>query len=189
MSIKIISLDEDSIVFDLIGVDVSFANALRRILIAEVPTMAIEKVYIQENTSIMQDEVLAHRLGLVPIKADPRLFESFVPGVDESTDLNTLVFKLDITCPPEPAPGTSDVPASIRHKGGAYSRDLEWQPQGDQLEKFPEGIFPVHLDIPLVTLTPGQRLQLEAHCVKGVGKDHTKFSPVATASYRLLPGR
>ena len=37
--------------------------------------MAIEKVHIYNNTSIIQDEVLAHRLGLIPIKADPRLFE------------------------------------------------------------------------------------------------------------------
>lgn len=42
---------------------------------AKVPTMAIEKVFIYNNTSIIQDEVLAHRLGLIPIKADPRLFE------------------------------------------------------------------------------------------------------------------
>lgn len=40
-----------------------------------MPTLAIEKVFIYNNTSIVQDEVLAHRLGLIPIKADPRLFE------------------------------------------------------------------------------------------------------------------
>lgn len=45
------------------------------LLCFQVPTMAIEKVFIYNNTSIVQDEVLAHRLGLIPIKADPRLFE------------------------------------------------------------------------------------------------------------------
>lgn len=60
--------------FDLKGVDAPIANALRRIMIAEVPTMAIHKVYIYQNTSIIADEVLAHRLGLIPILADPRLF-------------------------------------------------------------------------------------------------------------------
>merc|ERR1719427_1235195 len=49
-------------------------NALRRILLSDVPTMAIEKVHMYQNTSIMQDEVLAHRLGLLPLTADPRLF-------------------------------------------------------------------------------------------------------------------
>jgi DNA-directed RNA polymerases I and III subunit RPAC1 len=45
----------------------------------------------------------------------------------------------------------------------------------------------VHEDILLAKLRPGQSIALEAHCRKGVGKDHAKFSPVATASYRLLP--
>lgn len=62
-------------VFDLIGVDAPIANALRRTLISEVPTMAISTVYVANNTSILPDEVLAHRLGLIPILADPREFE------------------------------------------------------------------------------------------------------------------
>lgn len=66
---------EQLLVFDLIGVDAPFANALRRILLSEIPTVAIEHVWIHNNTSIIQDEVLAHRLGLIPIKVDPRLFE------------------------------------------------------------------------------------------------------------------
>jgi DNA-directed RNA polymerase I and III subunit RPAC1 len=61
--------------FDLIGIDASIANAFRRILMAEVPTMAIEKVFFYDNTSVMHDEILAHRLGLIPIQVDPRQFE------------------------------------------------------------------------------------------------------------------
>lgn len=191
MQIKVIYLDEENIVFDLIGVDVSIANALRRILLAEVPTMAIETVYIQDNTSILQDEVLSHRLGLIPLKVDPRLFEDFQPG-DEPTDLNTLVFKLDVQCEELPA----EVRKEMLERGGAdarpypqgaYSRDLEWQPQGDQETTLGTAVGPVHGDIPIVNMKPGQKVRLEAHCHKGVGKDHTKFSPVATASYRLLP--
>ena len=49
----------------------SFSNALRRIMISEVPTYAIEYVYIYENTSSMYDELLAHRLGLIPIRGKP----------------------------------------------------------------------------------------------------------------------
>ena len=60
--------------FDIIGVDSSIPNAFRRILISDVPTMAFDRVELY-NTSIIQDEVLAHRLGLIPLKADPRLFE------------------------------------------------------------------------------------------------------------------
>ena len=52
--------------FSLVGVDASIANAFRRILIAEIPTLAIETVFVNNNTSVIQDEVLAHRLGLIP---------------------------------------------------------------------------------------------------------------------------
>ncbi|KAG9048143.1 DNA-directed RNA polymerase core subunit rpc40, partial [Serendipita sp. 407] len=76
--------------FDLVGVDASIANALRRILIAEVPTMAIERVYIYNNTSVIQDEVLSHRLGLVPLYIDPRLMEDAPADYQtQSTDRNT----------------------------------------------------------------------------------------------------
>ena len=72
LDIEIKHCTDEEIEFDLIGVDASLANAYRRIMIAEVPSMAFEKVYMMNNTSIMPDEVLAHRLGLIPILADPR---------------------------------------------------------------------------------------------------------------------
>ena len=72
LKIEIKHCSEEEVQFDLIGVDASLANAYRRIMIAEVPSMAIEKVYMMNNTSIMPDEVLAHRMGLIPILADAR---------------------------------------------------------------------------------------------------------------------
>jgi DNA-directed RNA polymerase alpha subunit len=96
MRIQIITLNEESIVFDIKGIDAAIANALRRILLAEVPTMAIETVYIENNTSIIQDEVLSHRLGLIPINANPTLFETYHEE-DGPTDLNTIVFNLKAT--------------------------------------------------------------------------------------------
>ena len=74
-SVRVVSDTPEECVFELVGVDAPIANALRRILLAEVPTMAIETVYIQKNTSIIQDEVLSHRLGLVPLALDPRAFD------------------------------------------------------------------------------------------------------------------
>lgn len=75
VSIDIKKMDNSEMEFDLIGIQPAFANAFRRLMLSEVPSMAIEKVMIKNNTSIIQDEVLAHRLGLIPLKADPRLFE------------------------------------------------------------------------------------------------------------------
>ena len=66
--------DEGTLIFDLVGLEAPLANALRRIMMAEVPTMAVERVEMINNTSVIPDEVLAHRLGMVPILADPRKF-------------------------------------------------------------------------------------------------------------------
>lgn len=79
--IVIVRMDNSEMEFDLIGIQPAFANAFRRLMLSEVPSMAIEKVMIRNNTSIIQDEVLAHRLGLIPLKADPNLFEFRQQGV------------------------------------------------------------------------------------------------------------
>jgi len=174
-------------IFDMIGVDAPIANAFRRILIAEVPTMAIENVYISQNTSIIQDEVLAHRLGLIPIKADPREFDWTVEG-DEATDRNTIEFSLQVKCTRR-KDAKETYPEHLKYENSrVYSSDLKWIPYGTQAEKFKDDpIRPVDNDILIARLRPGQEIELKVRCVKGTGKDHAKFSPVATATYRLLP--
>ena len=65
--IKVLSCSKYTIKFELYNTDLAVANALRRIMISEVPTMAIDLVEIRENTSALHDEFIAHRLGLVPL--------------------------------------------------------------------------------------------------------------------------
>ncbi|CAG8759827.1 18721_t:CDS:10 [Dentiscutata erythropus] len=164
--VKIIRKEQYDMEFDLIGVDTAIANALRRIMIAEVPTIAIEKVYIYNNTSIVQDEVLAHRL-----------------------DMNTIVFKIEHECTfnPKAREGETD-PQKLYIGHNLLSDSLIWIPKGDQEEQYAScPIRPVHNDILIAQMRPGQKIKLEAHCEKGIGKDHAKWSPVATASYRLMP--
>ncbi|KAG1150591.1 hypothetical protein G6F37_001699 [Rhizopus arrhizus] len=186
--VKIQRLSKHSVEFDLIGIDASIANAFRRIMIAEVPTMAIEKVYVMNNTSIIQDEVVAHRLGLIPILADPKEFD-YMTEDGGPTDLNTLVFRLKKKCEfnPEASPDETD-PHKKYINSYVYSKDLIWEPKGNQEEKFANNPpRPVHDDIVIAKLRPGQEMEMELHCQKGVGREHAKWSPVATASYRLLP--
>ncbi|ORX59736.1 hypothetical protein DM01DRAFT_1381268 [Hesseltinella vesiculosa] len=181
-------LSEHSVEFDLVGVDASVANAFRRVMIAEVPTMAIENVYVMNNTSIIHDEVLSHRLGLVPIRAPPDAFD-YRSADDGPTDLNTLVFKLKVKCQRNPNAAADETdPQNLYINSNVYSRDLVWEPKGNQQEKFGEDkIGPVYDDILLAKLRPGQEIEMELHCTKGIGREHAKWSPVATASYRLLP--
>ncbi|RUS26669.1 hypothetical protein BC938DRAFT_484289 [Jimgerdemannia flammicorona] len=150
--------------------------------------MAIEMVYIMNNTSIIQDEVLAHRLGLIPVQANPTLFD-YKNSEESPTDLNTIVFKLKIKCDnnPDASPDEQD-PQKKYKNSNVYSGDLIWEPKGDQIERFKDDpIKPVLDDILIAKLRPGQELDIEMHCTKGIGREHAKWSPVATASYRLLP--
>jgi len=67
--IEIVSHTSDSMTFMLTKTDASVANALRRVIISEVPTMAIDLVEIENNTSVLHDEFIAHRLGLIPLRS------------------------------------------------------------------------------------------------------------------------
>ena len=211
--------------FSLVGVDASIANAFRRILLAEVPTLAIEEVFFFDNTSIIQDEVLAHRLGLIPLtggqeglkwlrwylkppaKDDHAALAAWNedepnrdPNASTSTDYNTIVLEIDVECrwatkdkdgrDGRKLAEEGETDPNIRYvNSNVYARDLVFKPQGAQEELFAgeNVITPVNPDILIAKLRPGQRIHALCHCVKGIGMDHAKFSPVATASYRLLP--
>ncbi|OWF55187.1 DNA-directed RNA polymerases I and III subunit RPAC1-like [Mizuhopecten yessoensis] len=186
--VDVVKMGDDELEFDMIGIDAAIANAFRRILLSEVPTMAIEKVYIYNNTSIIQDEVLSHRLGLIPIKADPRLFEYRSDGDTEGTAEDTIEFQLKVKCTKNSHAKDTTDPDELYKDHKVTTKHFKWIPVGKQSEIFKEGdIRPVNDDILIAKLRPGQELDLKLRCVKGLGKDHAKFSPVATASYRLLP--
>ncbi|OAA62015.1 DNA-directed RNA polymerase 1 and 3 subunit [Niveomyces insectorum RCEF 264] len=189
--------------FSLVGVDASIANAFRRIMIAEIPTVAIETAYIDNNTSVIQDEVLAHRLGLIPFRGGCEGLRTFIkwwkrPSADAdasdefptSFDYNTIKLDLRVECTrnPDAAPGETD-PQKLYHHAHVYARDIVFVPEGRQVEYFSgaDAIAPVNPDILVAKLRPGQVIDIEMHMHKGIGADHAKFSPVCTASYRLLP--
>lgn len=158
-------LDKEEIIFDLIGAEPPLANALRRIMIAEIPTIAIEKVEMWQNTSIIPDENLAHRMGLIPIAVDPRLFEMKDPSKAYDGS-NCLRFSLHCVCskkdPSKPTqfniPSAAEEDA-LYHHANVYSGDLKWVPVGDQKERFErEGIpepKPLHDDILIAKMRPG----------------------------------
>ncbi|EER29491.1 DNA-directed RNA polymerase core subunit rpc40 [Coccidioides posadasii str. Silveira] len=187
--------------FSLIGVDAAVANAFRRILIAEIPSLAIEFVFIHNNTSVLHDEVLSHRLGLVPLKGSLEginwmsWFRMPKEGEPDSgspaSDSNTIVLKLNVECTKnQNARPDEDDPTKLYNNAHVYAKDIVFEPVGRQAAIFsgPHGVIqPAYPDILLAKLRPGQKIDIEMHCIKGIGQDHAKFSPVATASYRLLP--
>ncbi|KAH8826987.1 DNA-directed RNA polymerase [Flagelloscypha sp. PMI_526] len=189
LHIQIMRKSNRSIEFDAVGLDASIANAFRRIMIAEVPTVCIEYVYIWDNTTVVHDEVLASRLGLVPLNVHPHTVE-FRTDVNQPTDRDTIVFTVEVHCTRKPgASKTSTNPDDLYINHEFKSSHLQWEPQGSQNAQYENSLKPGPLNpnIVLDKLRPGQSVKMQLHAVKGVGKDHAKFSPVATATYRLLP--
>ena len=166
MDVKLIEEKDNFLRFLLTGTDHSYANALRRAMMAEVSTMAIEDVIVLENTSVLYDEVIAHRLGLIPIK----------------TDLDAYVLPEECDCKSEL--GCSKCRASFTLEAEAkdeplmvYSSDLK--PESD--------VTPVSGNIPIVKLGPTQKLRLEVYARLGRGIEHAKWQPVSACAYKYLP--
>lgn len=119
-------------------------------------------------------------------------------GNDEDenrTDMNTLILKLNAKCEwTENAKKLMDkgiTDSAKLYKGtNVYAKDMVFDPVGRQPRFFNDekGLLrPVNPDILIAKMRPGQEISLEMHCIRGKGSDHAKWSPVATASYRLLP--
>ncbi|KAK1937629.1 DNA-directed RNA polymerase, alpha subunit, N terminal domain containing protein [Babesia divergens] len=166
-------------IVEIEGLNVTIANAIRRILLAEVPTLAIESVHIYQNTGVLQDEVLAHRLGLIPYDCDPDLIQ--FRNNEELSDKNSVCFHLNVKCTRAELGDRTNMPV--------YARDLKWVPMSnEQAEAFKANPpKPIHGDILLTKLSPGQEIDLKAYLEKGIGKTHAKWSPVCTAVYRFKP--
>jgi DNA-directed RNA polymerase subunit D len=167
VEIQILEKNDDFMRFIVSGVNVPFVNALRRIMLTEIPTMAIDEIVILENSSILNDEILAHRVGLIPIK----------------TDLETYGFPEDCQC--ESEFGCNLCRANLTLESEATDKIITVY-SGDMTPENPE-IAPVSSKIPLVKLAPEQKVKFEAYARLGKGKKHAKWQPVSMCVYTHLP--
>ncbi|MCK4318017.1 DNA-directed RNA polymerase subunit D [Candidatus Bathyarchaeota archaeon] len=164
MNTKIVSLNEDTIRFLVDGVNAAFANSLRRTMVAEVPIMTVEDIFYFDNSSIVPDEVLAHRIGFVPLTTD---LDNYV--LPEECDCEA-----ELGCPKCRAGLTMDIEAKD---------DTVTVYSGDIVPENPS-IAPVSKRIPLAKLAPGQAIKFEAYAQLGQGKVHAKWSPVSMCVYQ-----
>ena len=131
----------------------AFANSLRRIMIDTVPTMAITTVKFENNSSVLYDEIVAHRLGLIPLKTDLKSYT--LPSQCKCNGEGCARCKLTLT---------------LKAKGPGIVT------AGEIKSKDPK-VKPVYPDTPIVKLLKGQEIELEATARLGQGKDHVKWSP------------
>ena len=160
-SLEVISKDNQKISLKLKGVPLQYANALRRVCLNGVPVFAIDTVDIIENSSVLPDEGLAHRLGLIPIKTDLSRFNepSKCDCHSESGCSNCKVMLVLDS-------GDSDVTRTIL---------------SEELSSEDESISPISTKIPIVELAPGQRVKVECYARLGRGTEHAKWNSANTS--------
>jgi len=163
MEIVMSKCNENNARFILKSTTTAFANAFRRAMISEVPTLAIEDVKIYDNTSVLFDEMLAHRLGLIPLR----------------TDLNACTPITECLCNGEGCSRcTATYTLSVEGPRMVYSRDLIPQNSASP---------PVYDNIPIVKLNENQKVVIEAKAVINIGKEHAKWQPTVACGYKSYP--
>lgn len=161
MKIRVLNKSDSEIKFLLEDSNPQFANALRRIIISEIPILAIESVDFSVNDSVLYNEVIAHRLGMIPLVFDTKKFHFRDEHEDEKTcSMCEVVFVINKKGP-----------------GMVYSKDMK--------SSDPE-VKPLYDDIPVVELFDDQNLRLEASASLGLAKNHARYQS-AISHYRYFP--
>ncbi len=162
MKVKILEKDERKIKFLLEDANPQFANALRRITMVEIPNLAVITADFTINESVLYDEVIAHRLALVPLVFNPKNFEfkDICKCEGKGCSMCEVVFAINKKTP-----------------GMIYTRDMK--------SSNPD-VKPLYDNIPIVELKEGQALKLTATAALGTGRDHAKYN-TAVSFYRYYP--
>lgn len=193
-NIKVTDLKEDSISFELSDTDVSMANSLRRIMIAEVPTLSIDLVEFEDNTTVLQDEFIAHRLGLIPIRSK-RLGGMNSWQYNHACDCGDICINCSVTfsldCDfnemSKLRPEYQNQVAIPVTSLDLISSDPEVEAVHFSSDEDSQRRLGNSAGIVIVKLGPGQRLKFQAVAKKGVAKEHAKWSPVATVAMKYDP--
>ena len=155
-SLEVISKDNQKIAVKLKGMPLQYANALRRVCLNGVPVFAVDTVDIIENSSVLPDEGLAHRLGLIPI----------------TTDLSRFNEPSKCECQSETGCSNCKVMLILDSGDSEVTRTV----LSNELSSEDDSIKPVSEKIPIVQLAPGQRIKVECYARLGRGTQHAKWN-------------
>ena len=155
-SLDVISKDSQKIAIKLKGIPLQYANALRRVCLNGVPVFAIDTVDIIENTSVLPDEGLAHRLGLIPLK----------------TDLSRFNEPTKCDCQSESGCSNCKILLVLDSDESQVTRTV----LSSELLSEDDTVKPVSDKIPIVQLAPGQKIKLECYARLGRGTEHAKWN-------------
>lgn len=167
MNLKVLEKTEYKYTFIIEGISIETLNALRRIILREIPTMAIDEVIILKNDSPLYDEILAHRLGLIPLKTDLENYN--IPRECTCEGYGCPLCQASLTC---------EITNSTNKPQMVYS--------GDLISNDPS-IVPVNNQIPIIKIEKNSKLIVEAYAILGLAKDHVKWQSVSNCAYRYYP--
>ncbi len=160
MEVKLIEKNGRMIRFIAEDIDAAFANAIRRIAMNEVPTLAVEYVDFTKNSSGLFDEVLAHRIGLIPL-----IFKD--------------KFNMRKDCKCTRGCSNCQVVFTMKKEGPCTVRASDLVSNDDDVE-------PLDADIPITEIIEGQEVELKAVASLNMGKEHAKWQ-AAVVGYRHAP--
>ena len=149
MKIDDVKKDGEKLQFKIKDTDLSFVNAIRRLCTESVPVLAVDTVEFTKNDSVLYDEIIAHRIGLIPLKTNIKSFKLREDCSCEDKECNKCMVKLKL---------------SVKGKE-VSSKDMK-----------STGVE-IPFDMPITKLTQEQELEFVAEAKLGVGKEHAKFIP------------
>lgn len=182
-----------TIKFALSNTNLALANSLRRVMLAEIPTIAIDLVEIEANTSVLADEFIAHRLGLIPLSTrdvDDLLYSADCPSCEEFCDNCSVILRLSA------ANRNSDQNLKV------FARDLFVESVGgnelygrngvSSADELPPRGAPIIMDPAkqgalICQLRRGQEIRMKCIAKKGIAKEHAKWAPTAAIAFEYDP--
>ena len=166
-SLEILEISPERIVVASRGFSVPLMNAIRRLSLSDVPSMAVDFAYFYDNNTGIHDEIIAHRLGLLVLQSDYALGKYKSPEECRGAEPPNPECFVDLYLEKEVG---EDEPGTYVKASDLTSSD--------------PNVKPVHPDTPLVYLAPGQRIQAVAYARLGRGKEHAKWSPASVAALK-----
>ena len=163
MKFEVDTLQPKKAVISIHDSEIYLINSIRRIMLSELPKLAIQDIVIYDNTSALFDEIISHRIGLIPIP----------------TDLSLFNFRQDCSCEGAGCPS-----CTVRY---TLSKEGEGKVLSGDLQPSEESWAITENKIPIVDLYNDQRLILEVEAILGLGRDHAKWQSIISPGYRFIP--
>jgi DNA-directed RNA polymerase subunit D len=143
----------DKAIFRFKDTSNTIVNSIRKVVLDEVPTMAIEEVEVVSNESPLYDETIAQRLGLIPLR----------------TDLKSYNFKSECKCGGVGC-AMCEVKLVVKQSEPGYVYSASIRSDDPQ-------VVPIDLEIPITKLFGKKKIELNLKAILGTGREHAKWSP------------